>query len=99
MPGEQWIRPRASAAVASFGRRLAAFILDVTPITAAVFLVAYQIPEFREAFDNYRYTSPDPEEKREFLRRRNTVRGIAGLVYMTYAIVCNVSPRRLPKHV
>lgn len=78
--------------IASFPSRLSAFLLDVVPITAGAALIAYQFPDFREAFDRY-YQDPQAEGVRElFLEKRNVVRNAAALIYVFYAALMNATP-------
>ena len=82
----------ASPFIASFSRRLSAFLLDVVPLTLGVAWIAYQFPEFKEAFDRY-FEDPQAEGVREkFLEKRNVVRNASALVYIFYAAVMNVTP-------
>ena len=96
--------PIESPWIASFGSRLSAFLLDVVPITMVAALIAYQFPEFKEAFDRY-FGDPQAEGVRElFLKKRNVIRNAAGLAYVFYAALMNATPlqgtlgKRLMKH-
>jgi len=81
-----------SPMIASFPRRLSAFLLDVVPITIVAGLIAYQFPDFKEAFDRY-FDDPKAEGVREkFLERRNTVRNAAALIYVFYTAILNATP-------
>lgn len=79
------------ASFASPWKRLAAFLLDVVPITVLVFGVAYFFTGFRELFDSWWANSQDLEVRAEFLKQRNVLRFISGLLYFLYAVIMESS--------
>jgi len=79
---------------ASFGRRLAAFLIDVLPITAALFFLFYFTTHFGETVDRYFEQPRNIEVRRKFLEERNRIRDLSGAVYLLYAAVLESSRLR-----
>jgi len=66
-------------------RRGFAFLIDVLPITAVVFLIFYSTPHFKEVFDNFMSDVQDVAFRWEYTKMKLLVRGLSGLVYIVYA--------------
>ncbi|MGI9243339.1 MAG: RDD family protein [Verrucomicrobiales bacterium] len=79
------------ASVANPWRRLTAFLIDVVPITVLVFVVAYSFTGFQETFDSWWENREDLEVRAMFLKQRNALRFIAGVLYFLYAVVMEAS--------
>lgn len=70
---------------ASLSRRLVAFLIDIIPITAAVFFAFYFSTDFRETVDRYLESPRDLAIRKQFLEERNKIRDLSGLIYLVYA--------------
>jgi uncharacterized RDD family membrane protein YckC len=79
------MEPIGSIQIASLFRRFVAFLIDVLPITAAIYLFFYFTTDFKDIFDKYFSETRDLENARQFLIERNKIRDLTGLVYVLYA--------------
>jgi uncharacterized RDD family membrane protein YckC len=77
---------------AGFWRRLAAYLLDVVPITFLVALPFYLWFGFDQTLQAYQADSGDHEARWQFLRERNRIRDVAFLVWIVYSTVLEASP-------
>lgn len=78
--------------IAGFGVRLAAYGLDVIPITLMVFAVFYQFLGFDDTFRRYLNRGGDNVEARaEFLVQRNQIRDLSFIVYVVYCAILEES--------
>ena len=77
--------------IASVWRRLAAFLIDTIPITLMVFFIAYYRTDFGDTFDRWWEDPHDPEERKPYLRQRNVIRFVAGVVYFIYCVFFEAS--------
>ena len=75
-------------------RRGLAFLIDVIPITAIVFFVFYASTPFREVFQNFTNDIHNIEYRIEYTKYKNTIRFIAGLLYICYAVYFESSKLR-----
>ena len=76
---------------AGFWRRLAAYLLDVIPITLLTTSIFYMFLGFDETWNTY---SEDPslENKIEFLFERNNIRDLSFVIWMLYSMLLEASP-------
>ena len=78
--------------LASFGRRLAAYLIDVLPITAATAACFYLYLGFDERVLRYLDAPNDLNARIAFMEQRNSIRDLSFFAYILYCIVADASP-------
>ena len=68
-------------------RRGLAFLIDVLPITALVFLVFYASTPFKEVFHNFMNDIHNVDYRIEYTKYKSTIRFVAGVIYICYAVI------------
>lgn len=76
---------------AGFWRRLAAYTLDVVPITLATTGVFYFFLGFDQTWNAY-WSSPGVETRAAFLDERNQIRDLSFVIWLVYSTVFEASP-------
>lgn len=81
--------------------RLLAFLIDIIPLTALVFMFFYLFLGFDQTIDNYLNRGDSIESRKAFLSDRNLIRDISFLVWMFYCVIMEPSPLQgtLGKHI
>jgi len=81
-------QPDSSLTYAGFGVRLAAYLIDVIPITLLTATVFYLFFGFDENLERYFNRAPDDIDARiEFLSQRNQIRDLSFVAYLLYCAV------------
>lgn len=83
---------RADLRLAGFGRRVAAYLIDVLPITAATAVFFYSYLGFDENFRRYLHAPDDLNARIAFMSQRNNIRDLSLLIYILYSMVADASP-------
>ncbi|MFN9077510.1 MAG: RDD family protein [bacterium] len=83
---------RADLRLAGFGRRVAAYLIDVLPITAATAVFFYSYLGFDETFRRYLDAPDDLNARIAFMSQRNNIRDLSLLIYILYCMVADASP-------
>jgi uncharacterized RDD family membrane protein YckC len=83
---------RADLRLAGFGRRVAAYLIDVLPITAATAVFFYSYLGFDENFRRYLDAPDDLNARIAFMSQRNNIRDLSLLIYILYSMVADASP-------
>jgi len=83
---------RADLHLAGFGRRVAAYLIDVLPITAATAVFFYSYLGFDENFRRYLDAPDDLNARIAFMSQRNNIRDLSLLIYILYCMVADASP-------
>ena len=81
--------------------RFLAFLIDILPLTALVFVVFYFFLGFDETIQNYLNRGDDIKPRKIFLDDRNLIREISFLIWMLYCAIMEASSWQgtLGKHV
>ena len=74
-----------------FWRRAIAYIIDIVPILAMVFFVAYLLFGFDETWHNYLDMQNSTEERKDFLTQRNRIRDSTFLLWVIYGFYMDSS--------
>lgn len=82
----------ADLRLAGFGRRVAAYLIDVLPITAATAVFFYSYLGFDENFRRYLDAPDDLNARIAFMSQRNNIRDLSLLIYILYCMVADASP-------
>lgn len=76
----------------SRNNRFLAFLIDIIPLTALVFIFFYFFLGFDETIGNYLNRGDSIESRKAFLSDRNLIRDISFLVWMFYCVIMEPSP-------
>ena len=77
--------------LADNSNRFQAYLIDVLPITAIVFLVFYFFLDFDEILHRYLNERGDHAIRKQFLHERNGIRNISLLVWVIYGTIMDAS--------
>jgi len=78
--------------VAGVGRRVAAYVVDIVPITLALSTVFYFFFGLDETLSNYFGNLGNQEARAQFLLERNRIRDLSFLVWVIYGAILEASP-------
>ncbi len=77
--------------LASNAKRFIAYLIDILPIVAIVFLIYYKFYDFDIHWRNYVENREDIEIRKEFLKYRNQIRNISLAIWVLYGFLMDFS--------
>ena len=78
--------------IASYHKRLLAYLIDILPIVGIIFAICYLLLGFDQTFHEYLNDQNNIDKRVEFYKGRNSIRDLSLLIWIIYSGLMDSSP-------